>query len=395
MTNWRSIADAEIVLHDGAPTLLYGDNDAGKSNVLAGVEAFCRLASHAVTRGHVRAGDSFGWVEHTSGAAPDDVLELGHPIRYGTTRATLAGSLVNDEGVECTLRFDITLDPYAADEDRPVRTVEVVAIDGSAPVALRPALRIGEGRTFHEEFLPDRRSTGPDAQVAPDGAGVKLALFRCANHVRPELRARFHVDFKRMVESSPFALPEPLVAVGQHLEIQILLGEGPIEHRGAGPQQWVLAAAMIATDAPDIVLFEEPETNLSWGAQQRLVDMLREASTERQLVVATHSPHLGNLAGTAGNWYEVRRDVGGETILRQRVGVDSLWQSYGPTLETAIDAGDPRKLTLFPGNLIRIHEAGVHHLGIEAGGVVVTSLDEGGVIRMQSLEAWLADAPGE
>lgn len=392
MTDWRSIADAEIALLDGAPTLLYGENDAGKSNILAGVESFCRLLSRAVADGHTRAGDTFAWVDRVPGMVPPDgAVELSHPIRYGATLAVLVGSLLTDTGEHATVRFDITLDAVTSGEDRPTRKVQVAQFDGRVPEPPPEVLRVGEGRAFHEEFLPDRRAPLASWPVLPDGTGAKLALFRCANHVRTDLRTRFREDFKQLVDSSPFDLPEPIVAVGDRLEILVLVGDRPIEERGAGPQQWVLAAAMIATASPDIVLFEEPETNLSWKAQQRLVGMLQAVAGGRQVIVATHSPHLGNLAGERGLWYRVRRDAGTGTTLESCSGVESLWGDYRLSLEHAADPNDPRKLTLFPGNLIRLHEAGVRHLGIAAGDVVVASLEPNGIVQMQSLDAWVSD----
>jgi hypothetical protein len=392
MTDWRSIADAEITLLDGTPTLLYGENDAGKSNVLAAVESFCRLLSRAVADGHTGAGDTFAWVNPAAGmVTPDGAVELSHPIRYGATRAILVGSLLTDTGEQVTVRFDITLDELTPGEDRPTRKVEVAQFDGPVPASPPDVLRVGEGRAFHEEFLPDRRAPLASSPVSPDGTGAKLALFRCANHHRTDVRARFREDFKQLVDSSPFDLPELIVAVGDRLEIQVLVGDRPIEERGAGPQQWVLAAAMIATASPDIVLFEEPETNLSWKAQQRLVGMLQAVAGGRQVVVATHSPHLGNLAGDRGPWYRVQRDVGAGTTLESCSGVDTLWGEYRLSLETAEGPNDPRKLTLFPGNLIRLHDASVRHLGIAAGDVVVASLEPHGLVQLQSLDAWIAD----
>ena len=52
---------------------------------------------------------------------------------------------------------------------------------------------------------------------------------------------------------------------------------------------------------------------------------------------------------------------------------------------------DPRKLTLFPGNVIRLHQSGVDHLGISVGDTVVTCREEGGMLRMQSTERWCGD----
>lgn len=397
MTDWRSIVDTEIVIGDGAPTLLYGENDAGKSNILAAIEAFCRLFSHAVSEGLTKHGEYFSWTERVAGGtSAEGVVQLSHPIRYGVTRATLAGELVDAAGHAVSARFDITLEPAQLDVDRTTYKVQIAQFDSAAVEHLPDVLRVGEGRSFHTEFLPQQSlaaassSITPDT-IAPDGTGAKLALFRCANHVKPEVRGRFNHVFKQLVNSSPFDLPEPIVAIGDRLEIQVLIGDRPVEERGAGPQQWVLAAAMIAATDPDIVLFEEPETNLSWRAQQQLVGMLQTMASRRQAVIATHSPHLGNLAGRDGPWYRVQHDAREGTTLTRCSGVDSLWEAYQLSLENTENPDDPRKLTLFPGNVLRLHEAGVRHLGISTGDVVVTSLQPNRIVQMQALDAWLAD----
>lgn len=393
LVDWRSVADAEIALLDGTPTLLYGENDAGKSNLLAGVETFCKLLAYAVSTGRMRAGESFGWVEHAPGQMPDlDAIELAHPVRYGAARASLRGTLIGGSEVTTFVSFDITLETSFASEERTVFRVEVAQVVGPAPTRAPTVLRVGEGRAFREEFLPDRNSARLRGQVSPDGEGAKLALFQCANHARPDMRARFYEEFRGMIRASPYALPDPIIAVGEAHDIQVLLDGNPIEHRGAGPQQWVLTSAMIAATLPDIVLLEEPETNLSWAAQQHLVDLLRTLASRRQVVVATHSPHVGNAAGELGPWVHVQRAENlGPTTLELGVGADALWRRYRRSPERAMEPEDPRYLTLFPGNILRLPEAGVRHLGLATGDVVVTSLAEVGVLRMESLERWLGD----
>lgn len=400
ITDWRSVGDIEFeILHD-VPTLLYGENNAGKSNILAAVEAFCTLLSYALANGHTRTGDTFGWTEHQTGLIPTERrVILAHPIRYDAPRAILVGELLNDTGEKTTLRFDITREQIHSGGDEDLyRKIEVTQFDGSIPNRAPTVLRIGEGRTFHAEFLPSQWSgkTFSTETVFANGKGIKLALFQCANHTNAKYRARFYDVFRDLLQDSPFALPAPVIALGNSfgnsLELLLLLDDHPIEEYGAGTQQWVLAAGMIAAVSPDLVLFEEPETNLSWKTQQWLVQKLSSMTKQRQILAATHSPHLVNMASSTGCWYRIDRDAESKaTCLTTHQGVDALWGEYQLSLEQVTDNKDPRKLTLFPGNLIRLHDAAVRHLGVSEGDVVITSLQGGQTLQMKSLERWLTD----
>jgi len=386
LTDWRSIPNAELHFEQGVPALFYGENDAGKSNLLAGVEAFGQLFSALVATG-VGAGGNLYWFEHQPGQAPsDDAFELAHPVRHGTTHATLTGTLLDTRGRQLTVQFVITND--LEPDDRSKRVVQVERVDGRLPKAPLRVVRIGEGRSWHEEFLSRAAGSDVDVLVEPNGLDTKLALFRYANHTRVDRRSRFE-SFQRLVSQSPFGIPAPTLALGDALDIQILIEDRPVEERGAGVQQWVLAAAMVAVSEPDVILFEEPETHLSWKAQQHLASLIQEFSRERVVLVASHSPHLSNIVGNEGKWYEVVRERA-ETIVTLRRGSDALWSSFQLSLEPEPDTTDPRKLTLFPGNLLRLHDKGVAHLGIKEGDAVVASLAEESTLRIESLENWTA-----
>lgn len=391
MKNWRSIADAELSLVDGAPTLLYGENDAGKSNVIAAVETFYKLLAFVKDSSADPTGESFDWVEfNPHQIPPEGAIALEHPIHYKETSAILEGVLSSEQGEQTTVSFEISTERRNPDSDDARFVLKVLKVAG--PFLFHPprALRLGERRGFQAELLPAPRA--PELALAPDGGGVKLALFRCANSAHKAMRERYYGEFRELVKASPAHLPEPVVVVGDDSDIRIHLGDAPVEHHGAGVQQWVLAAAMVAVDAPDIVLFEEPETNLSWESQRAIVGLLQALARRRQLVIATHSPHLGSLAGKDGPWIFVRRDGGsGPTQLEQRRGEDEVWRAYSRSEGVPLVA-DKRRLILFPGNLLRLHEEAVEHLGIRPGDAVVTDNVEDGelrILRVQSAKRWL------
>lgn len=397
MVDWRSVEDAQIDLGQGIPTLLYGENEAGKSNVLAAIDTFCRLLAFAVNRGLAYPGSTFGWCTPSPGQTdPDTAVRLEHPVRHGSTRAILIGNVVHEQGSLSAVRFDIKADPLPSKkEDIRLNEVELVSIEGDVPSGAPRVLHLGETRSFHEEFLPDLRSGPASLTVAPDGSGVKSALFRLANHPQNDLRARYHDEFRDLVRGSPFGLPDPVMAFGDAREIQLLFDGQPIEEHGAGCRQWVLLAGMIAAVSPHIVLLEEPETNLSWKMQQQIVGLLQRLAEKRQIVVATHSPNLGHTVGEEERWYEVTRTPdSGPTVLDLRHGIDELWQSFRLSLKYVEDPADPRKLTLFPGNVVRLHEPAVRHLGVSIGDTVVTSLEPDQTLRMISLKRWIGDDDG-
>lgn len=54
----------------------------------------------------------------------------------------------------------------------------------------------------------------------------------------------------------------------------------------------------------------------------------------------------------------------------------------------ASDQSDPRRLTLRPGNWVRLTDAVVAHLKLQVGDVMVTDLRDDGTVVLQSLDDW-------
>lgn len=232
MVNWRSIEDAEIELGEGTPALLYGENEAGKSNVLAAIETFCRLLSKALEQGYTEAGLKFPWYSAIPGQTdPEFGVKLHNPIRHGQDRSSLTGALVNEQGEPSSIRFEVGTDPFGAEGIRKFYGVEIAELEGSIPQRAPSVLRVGDSKSFHEEFLAPGAAVN-DYAIDPDGTNVKAALFRCANHSRTDYRARFYDEFRALVRASPFGLPDPIVAYGDQKDIQLLFDERPVEERG-------------------------------------------------------------------------------------------------------------------------------------------------------------------
>lgn len=131
-----------------------------------------------------------------------------------------------------------------------------------------------------------------------DGSGLPLALFSFKNGDAQE-RARFALVqqlFKEIVgDGSTFnvLVTAPAAADGVHQVTVMVLRSGyevPIELAGHGLWEACLLATLIAGDGDQVVVLDEPGTNLHPTLQCRLPVLLQQAAG--QIVVITHSPNL-------------------------------------------------------------------------------------------------------
>jgi predicted ATPase len=84
------------------------------------------------------------------------------------------------------------------------------------------------------------------------------------------------------------------------------LGFVNIKDAGTGVEQLLLTIAVGQTTAANMLIVEEPETNLHPGAQRQLMKHLVDWSHHRPVLIATHSPIVMD-AGLPGRLYEVSR----------------------------------------------------------------------------------------
>ena len=134
-----------------------------------------------------------------------------------------------------------------------------------------------------------------------------------------------------------------------------------LKNLGTGVEQLLMTLVVgLMDDGPSGIIIEEPETNLHPGAQRALMALVREWSTTKPFIVATHSPvfldasHRSDVllvtrhAGTS----EVR-SLGSETLdaldelgvrLSDVLSADRLLLVEGPTDEAVLETWFPEHL---------------------------------------------------
>lgn len=396
--------------------LLYGDNDTGKSNLIQAVGIWLRIVQSLAQATPQQLGltnvsiDLYeGHEPDWSSAAPAEVpgpaVLLGKRaeklFRYGSNQFELEGKLLlelpdgdrkqyqfgfrvnreQDDSYQCTVltalwpdgRRDTPIPPTATDAQ-----------------ALRLALhspwqQIGAERRFEDEQLPVSSADDWGTALDPSGGGLKLRLFRSAHGLKADRRSLFREHFVPLITGKPFTLPEPLPVVSVNGMLELLLGEHPVEHRGSGPQQWVLMAGLLAMSQAAIAGLEEPEAHLSWEAQQRVAQALTGLVIERsyppyQIFISTHSPLMKDMCSEEFIYYKTMLQ-NGETRIERSQDQEEFNARFA---SLAIDRAIPRRL--LPANLIRLSDQAVQHLGAEPGEKLFEIREDDGSLRLLTVK---------
>lgn len=421
--DFRSLRDVKV---EGLPpvVLLYGENDTGKSNLIQAVGVWLRIvqALALATPKLLRRRDlserdfEFGlyetyepdWSDEAPPDAPSPLEILGpHPdalFRYGSDQFELEGelSLMAPSGDERRYRFGFRVSrEYGSQFHCTVltaiwpdgRKTKPVLLDEDAEV-LRWALQspwqqIGAERRFDEESLPREPTDDWDKPLDPTGHNLKLRLFRAANSFEADRRKLFRERFVPLLTRQPFALPEPLPVVAADGKLELLLGDYPVEHRGSGPQQWVLMAGLLAMSQAAVAGLEEPEAHLSWEAQQQVAETLRNLVLDRscppyQLFVSGHSQLMLDICPTDTVYYKTTLQ-NGETRIERSVDLEEIQARFAmPPI------GDLRSRRLLAANLVRLSEDAVQHLNATVGEKLFEAKEKDGSLRLVTAK-WMDD----
>jgi hypothetical protein len=396
--------------------LLYGDNDTGKSNLIQAVGVWLRIVQalaqatpqqFSLTDVPINLYENHepDWSSEAPAEAPGPSVLLGKRaeelFRYGASQFELEGKLllelpdgdakqyqfgfrVNREqngSFHCTVLTAIWPDGR---RNRPILPTETDA------KALRLALhspwqQIGAERRFEDEQLPVSSTDDWGTAIDLSGCGLKLRLFRSAHGLEADRRALFREHFVPLLTGQPFALPEPLPVVSVNGMLELLLGDYPVEHRGSGPQQWVLMAGLLAMSQAAIAGLEEPEAHLSWEAQQRVAQALKALVIERsyppyQLFVSTHSPLMKDMCSEDFIYYKTMLQ-NGETQIERSQDQEEFNARFA---SLAIDRAIPRRL--LPANLVRLSDQAVEHLGAEPGEKLFEIREDDGSLRLLTVK---------
>ncbi len=125
------------------------------------------------------------------------------------------------------------------------------------------------------------------------------------------------------------------------LEEDLLSGKIPVTSMSAGTLRFLaFLAALYSPKAPPLVCFEEPENNIHPRALELLVEVLKNASGKRQVIISTHSPYLLNFIEPDSVFVFDKKQAGTTIIeagtakeltsLLRRVGLGEAW--YAGTL---------------------------------------------------------------
>ncbi len=394
--------------------LLYGENDTGKSNLIQAVGVWLRITQALVKARPQDANESDVSVdlyeehepewsgeghreewEQILGERPDDLF------RYDTDRFELEGELTleSSDGRERAyrFRFRVSREHGGIFHCQVLKALwsgvgkNTTPLPAGDPEArdLRAALRspwqqIGAERRFAKEVLPVRPSDEVGTAIDPSGDGLKLRLFRAAHGVDASRRALFRQRFATLITQPPFALPEPAPAVGADGRIELLLADHPIEHRGSGPQQWVLMAGLLAMSEAGIAGLEEPEAHLSWEGQGRVARALRTLTLDGsrppyQLFVSTHSILMEDMCGKQPVYYDVTMQEG-ETRVEHSEGPEAIERLKARFSVPGATALVPRRL--HAANLVRLSDEAVKHLAAVPGDKVYELCHPDGSIRL-------------
>lgn len=421
--NFRSLGDVHLQGLSKV-VLLYGENNAGKSNVLRAVGAFLRLLDRML---NVEAlGQSLYLAEreapiHRFERKVAGELLGGHveaQFKDGTTSAELSGVLKvapNGHGtaeVGFTLRLTLRERSRDPDEDYPLDVKLLVSgawpgveqgaesIPASSPVlrALRTKLRkgwmrIGADRRYHEELLG---ATGREEEVAiqSNGEGLLTRLFRAYAGVDLDKLALFNDRFVPMLKRI-FDVGMPRAAMREPA-LALWLGNRAVQDYGSGVQQWALIAGMMAMSEASIVGLEEPEANLSFTLQKEIGEALVQAvlshAAPHQMFITSHVPTMLDVANDS-TCFLLAQGVEGTSAVRYE-NSKALRQKLfeqGPPGEAK-----PGSMRIYAGNVVWLPPDIAEHMGASVGSFVYPLLGPPGEIKLLGEERYygiLAEPP--
>lgn len=421
--NFRSLAN---VMLENLPSvvLLYGENDAGKSNILNALGAWFALCQAI---GHPSAGGARrlhgGFQERWNDARATEVLgpRWESLFRHDKPLFEIEAQLEVREDPEALLYtfhvgvrrwqegtptqhgvdvgIETALWPVFGDVRRnqegkvqpsiPADAVPVLALEKALA---HPWMKFSAERRFDPEAWVGGSSDAPFPLLNPAGSNLKQYLFRAANSKDPDQRDAFE-RFVSLTGGDPFQLPRPLVAIEENSRLDLLFDKESIEDRGSGVQQWVLMAGLFAMSRASVVGIEEPEAHLAWDSQSKLASRLSGplAGGPHQVFVATHSPLFIDLL----------REDQGLRIKASKDGTQVEWRSkqdmmaeFPRSPEVVVPS---EELVLFPANVVRLSDDLVRHLDVKIGERIFASPQEPGFLLIGEgvMRAALSQASAE
>jgi len=318
LKRFRSIPSERITFDN--PTIFVGRNGSGKSNLVSAFAFLADAMASPLQAVFDKAGGISTVRNRTSGRSYPP--NLGLRVDFGRLNGKASSGFYAFEvralknygfsvvREQCSLAFDggtrswfdrvgtkFTSNVGGVNPALDPASLSLPLVGGEAKFA--PVLRtLAAMRVYSIEPSKLREMQEPDsgASLKPDGGNVTSVL--------KEIERQSKGDFRRISDTLATIVPNTKrVAVmkhGKNLSLQFTqewgekkrlnfdgfsMSDGTLRAIG-------LLAAVFQRPVPSLIAVEEPESTIHPGALESILDLLRHASRQMQVVITTHSPDL-------------------------------------------------------------------------------------------------------
>ena len=318
LKRFRSIPSERVVFDN--PTIFVGRNGSGKSNLASAFSFLAEAMASPLQAVFDKAGGISAVRNRTSGQSYPP--NLGLRVDFGRMNGKTASGFYAFEvkalpnygfsvvREQCSLAFDggtrswfdrmgtrFTSNLGGVKPALDPASLSLPLVGGEAKFA--PVLRaLAAMRVYSIEPSKLREMQEPDsgASLKPDGGNVTSVL--------KEIERQSKGDFRRISDILATIVPNTKrVAVmkhGKNLSLQFTQEWGEkkrLNFEGFSMSDGTLRAigllaAVFQRPVPSLIAIEEPEATIHPGALESVLDLLRHASRQMQVVITTHSPEL-------------------------------------------------------------------------------------------------------
>jgi len=306
LRNYKSIGDEPVVLVPWRKcNILVGQNNAGKSNVIAALQRISDLLHTNVEElteidRHKRSqAKGFQFTLHFEGDAPED-KELARIAGTSYFEFKLSEDQTRVGIVDCNF-----LDQAIAVLDH------LLPAGGYKKLEGYPQLQAA-GTVFRRQFassvprvhiIPEFRRIQPGDEYTVDGTGLAELL---ARYKDPEIgKEENRETFDRIQEffQKLLDLPDAVLRFSRDSSTIVVERKGlelPLTYYGTGTHQLLILVTAILCTKNAICCIEEPEIHLHSRLQRQFLDLLVTETTNEYLI-STHSPTLIDAVSTHDN----------------------------------------------------------------------------------------------
>lgn len=341
LRNYRSIPECNVNL--GEMTVLVGPNGSGKSNFLDGIQ-FVRDALRTTLESALRERGGVNGVRRHSKGHPRNVgfrLDLsladGALARYAfeVTAGPLGTVKVKRELCHVQSSDKIHSFDRRGDEFREIvgaappavtsNSLALTTLSGQPPFdSVFDAITNFGFYNVNPDAVRELQDPGPGDLLASDGSNLASVIRNIAGH-HPDLFRRI-ISYLSAVVPGIKSVDAVVLGPKETLEFkQNVHGDdrpwtfgSSVASDGTVRALTVIVAALQPDSAfgpVSVVAIEEPEIAVHPGAAQRIMDVLLEASAERQIIITTHSPDLLDHPSLSADWIlAVQADEGRTAI---------------------------------------------------------------------------------